>query len=85
MADSDGRSLGLRSDSVQKQTPFVPAYDPDSPFADDDGLIGVPNVNLAEEAVNLSLAKNTYKANLKTIEAAGELQDELLKILDKDV
>jgi flagellar basal-body rod protein FlgC len=79
----DGGGQGVRADFVQKDPPFVPAYDPDSPFANADGIIGVPNVNLAEEAVNVSLAKTAYKANLATIKTVDEMQDDLLRILDK--
>jgi flagellar basal-body rod protein FlgC len=80
----NGESLGVRSDVVPTNRPFVPAYDPDSPFANSDGLIGTPNVDLATEIVNLQLASTTYKANAKTIEVTAALQDELLSIFDRD-
>jgi flagellar basal-body rod protein FlgC len=76
---------GVRAKAVSKNPPFVPAYDPSSPFANADGLIGVPNVDLAEEAVNLTMAKIGFKANLKIIEAASEMSEELLKSFDKKV
>lgn len=85
LTDSQGNGQGVSADVIPKNTPYVPAYSPDSPFANEDGLIGVPNVNLAEEAVNLSLAETTYKANLKIIEAASELSDELLRVFDDEV
>lgn len=80
----DGAALGVKANVIPKNTPFVPAFDPDSPFADEDGVIGIPNVNLAEEAVNINLAETTFKANLKVIEAASELSDELLGIFDDE-
>lgn len=76
---------GVRADIVQKDPAFVPAYSPDSPFADGEGYIGVPNVDLAEEAVNLKVAELTYKANLKTIETAADLQKDLLDAVDRKV
>jgi flagellar basal-body rod protein FlgC len=81
---SDGNG-GVKANVIPKTTPFVPAYSPDSPFANSDGLVGVPNIDLAEEAVNLKLAEHTFKANLKTIEAASQMSDELLNIFDKRV
>lgn len=42
-------------------------------------------VDLSEEAVNLLIGKTAYKANVKVLETAQELDDELLKILDKKV
>jgi flagellar basal-body rod protein FlgC len=65
------------------QPGFVPSYDPGSPFADSDGLVGAPNIDLANEIVNLDIAKIAYKANAKVINAASELQNDLLKIFDK--
>lgn len=82
--DSNGNPTGVRSDIVPRGNPFVPAFDPDSPFADENGVIGVPNIDLAEEAVNLSLAEATYKANISTLKVAEELSDELLDIFDND-
>ena len=58
-------------------------YSPDSPFANSEGIIGVPNVDLAEEAVNLQIARTTYKANAAVIRVTEELSDELLRVLDK--
>lgn len=85
VTDQSGNGLGVRSDYVPKNQPFVPAYSPDSPFADANGIIGVPNVDLAEEAVNLNLAEITYKANIAVLKTAEELSDELFKAFDKKV
>lgn len=76
---------GVQADIVRKNPPYVPAYDPGSPFAGQDGAVGIPNVDLAEEAVNLSLAKTAYKASLSVIKTADEMQEELLKAFDKRV
>lgn len=76
---------GVSAQSVPKDPGFVTAYDPNSPFANADGLIGVPNTDLAEEAVNLKTAEIAYKANLKTLETADELNKELLSMFDKKV
>ena len=76
---------GVKTDIIPKDPAFVPAYDPDSPFANGDGLIGVPNTDLAEESVNLTLAKAAYRANLAVIKTADEMQDELLKSFDREV
>lgn len=80
-----GEAQGVKAEIVPKNTPFVPAYSPDSPFANEDGLIGIPNVDLAEEAVNLNLAKYSFQANLKIIETADELTQELLNTFDDRV
>lgn len=75
---------GVQAENITKDPGFVPAYDPDSPFANEDGLIGVPNTNLIEDVVNLKVAETAYKANLATIKTANEMNDELFRILDRD-
>lgn len=74
---------GVATYVVPKNDPFTPVYSPDSPFANADGVIGVPNVDLAEEAVNLMIAKTTYKANLASIKTANEMSEELFRVLDE--
>ena len=44
----------------------------------------LPDVDLATEAINMSLAETAYKANAKMIAAADEQMDTLLDILDTD-
>lgn len=75
---------GVRSEVVSAGRSFVPSYAPDSPFANSEGLIGAPNVDLAEEAVNFTLAELTYKANIGVLKTAEEMSDELLSIFDED-
>lgn len=78
-ADQNG---GVRSEVVARGNAFSPGFDPDSHFANEDGLVGVPNIDLAEETVNITLAEIQYKANIKSIEAASELADELDRLFD---
>lgn len=75
---------GVTTTTIDRKNPFTPAFDPDSPFADENGIIGIPNVNLAEEGVNTVSAKNEYKANLQVIKAASELNEELLRLFDDE-
>lgn len=78
--DSQG---GVRAEVTARRDPFVPAYQPDSPHANAQGLIGVPNVDLPEEIVQMKLAEITYKANIKTLQAVGRMADEAGRILDQ--
>ena len=82
VTDANGNGQGVRTDVVPRNNAFVPSFDPDSPFADENGIIGVPNVNLAEESVNMIMAELQYKANIGVIQTAEELNDELLNIFD---
>jgi len=84
ITDQNGNGQGVHSGFIAKEQPFTPRFDPDSPFANADGIIGVPNINLAEEVVNLMVAELSYKANIQTLKVSEELSNELLSILDKE-
>lgn len=76
---------GVIAEITTKDPGFSAAYDPNSPLANSDGFVGAPNVNLAEEAVNLKLATTAYKASLATLKVADELSQELLNTFDDKV
>ena len=70
---------------TDKSPAFVPAYNANSPFADQNGFVGAPNIDYAEETIDIKLAEISYKANLKTIEVAKEMFENLLNTVDKKV
>ncbi len=82
-SDTSGGGQGVRSDFVPKTQPFTPSYDPDSPFANNEGYVNTPNVDLAEEAVNMTIAKTAYKASVSVIETVQDMTEELLAAFDK--
>jgi flagellar basal-body rod protein FlgC len=57
--------------------PRLPAYgrqyDPSAPFADPDGFVATPNVDLAEEAVDVLSASLAFRANVAVIRAVNEM------------
>ena len=83
VAQTTTNNGGVTATVLNKNPGFVAAFDPGSPFADGEGKVGVPNTDMAEEIINLKLAETSYRASLKTIEAAGELTDDLLNIFDE--
>jgi flagellar basal-body rod protein FlgC len=60
--------------------PTIAQYEPESPLADQSGVVQYPNVDLAQEAINQKMAVTTYKANLNVIKAYDEMQQSLLDI-----
>lgn len=82
---STTESGGVTATNIPKKPGFVNAYAPDSPFANANGEVGVPNVDLAEEAVNLKIAEITYKANIATLRTAQEMAEEMNSLFDKRV
>lgn len=83
ITDNQGGVLGVRTDVVPRTDPYYPAFIPDSPFANAEGLVGVPNIDLAGELVNLKIAETAYKANLATIRVSSALSEDLFRAVDK--
>ena len=78
---TSGSTPGGTAATVSTVSPsFVPQYDPNSPFANQDGLIAAPNVDLASQFVQLLTAKYTFAANAKVIQAYDNTTKSLLDI-----
>jgi flagellar basal-body rod protein FlgC len=58
----------------------VTQYDPSAPFADKNGLVAVPNVDLANEAVQQITARVEFAANARVIQVYSEMMKTLLDI-----
>jgi flagellar basal-body rod protein FlgC len=59
---------------------YVTQYDPTAPFADKNGLVAAPNVDLANEAVQQITARIDFAANAKVIQVYSEMMKSLLDI-----
>ncbi len=67
---------------IQDDSDFVPVYDPTHPDADEAGYVLMPNVDRAEETVDLMAASHSYNANITTlnvIKAMAMKASEILK------
>lgn len=73
--------------TVQSRAPAtVEAYDPNNPYADPEtGQIAVPNIDLAHETIQLKMAEIAYKSSAAVMRTTSQMQDALLKIIDKRV
>lgn len=71
-------SGGVRADVVADENGYSLAYDPSSPYANSEGMIAVPNVDLTTEIVNLLEIKTSYKANLAVLKTQDEMLGALL-------
>lgn len=61
-------------------TPFRRVYLPGHPFADEEGFVAMPNVDLVFEMVDLMAAVRSYESNLKSIQAFRRMADAALEI-----
>ena len=58
----------------------VSTFDPTSPFANKDGFVASPNVDLASEMIQLLIARYNYAANAQVIRADAQMSTVLLNI-----
>lgn len=59
---------------------FVAQYDPGSSFANQDGLVAAPNVDLSSQFVQLLTAKYSFAANAQVIRTYADTTKSLLDI-----
>ncbi|MBA3849845.1 MAG: flagellar basal body rod protein FlgC [Opitutus sp.] len=67
---------GVTNDKMPGQQ----VYNPQHPDAGADGLVNMPNVNLAYEMVDLITASRAYEANLSVVKAARGLANKVFEI-----
>jgi flagellar basal-body rod protein FlgC len=61
-------------------TPGQQVYNPQHPDAGADGMVTMPNVNLAFEMVDLITASRAYEANLSVVKNAKQMAEKALEI-----
>ena len=65
---------------VEDRAPFKPVYDPTHPDADENGYVYMPNVDVAEEQMDLIAATNSYNANLAVFDTMVTMAKAALSI-----
>ncbi len=73
---------GVRASYGAISPAFLVAFNPVDPKADEDGLVAMPNVDLAAELLNLGIAQRAYEASLKVVETEEEMSGSLLDALN---
>jgi flagellar basal-body rod protein FlgC len=56
-------------------------YEPGSPFADANGYVGYPNINIVVEQMNMMEAQRSYEANITAAEATKSMISVALQML----
>jgi flagellar basal-body rod protein FlgC len=78
---SSGSTPGGTVATVSAVSPsFVAQFEPGAPFANQDGLVAAPNVDLASQFIQLLTAKYEFAANAKVIRAYSDTTKSLLDI-----
>ena len=57
---------------------FMKIYDPGHPFADPNGIVLRPNINVTKEMVNIIDASRAYEANVTSFNAYKQMQTRAL-------
>ena len=82
--DNSAASIGMAgvqvAGVVESQQPLHTVYDPNSPYADGSGYVQMPNVNPADEMVNMISATRNYQADLEAFNVAKTLALKTLSI-----
>ena len=74
------RPAGVKvADVVEDQSPFQTKFMPGHPDADESGYVHLPNIDAAEEMVDMLTASRAYQANLT---AVNLIRDMVQKSLD---
>ena len=64
----------------EDKAPFKEVYDPSHPDADANGVVRLPNVNVAEQMVDMMSAKRSYEANVTALDAIKSMALKALEI-----
>lgn len=68
-------------DVLTDKTPFERIYDPGNPRADGEGYVSMPNVKIATEMMNLTIATRAYQANVASLKRYEKMVDTTLELL----
>lgn len=79
--DSSGTAHGVEVQEIlESQAEPALIYSPDHPFADEDGLVRRPVVDVGQEMTDLILASRSYEANLSVIDRVRDSYMAALRI-----
>lgn len=70
------------ADVVRDDTPPKLVYDPTNPLANSKGYVAYPNINPIVEMVNLLDATNSYQANISAFNAAKQMAQSIIGVLN---
>ncbi|HCC53962.1 MAG TPA: flagellar basal body rod protein FlgC [Desulfobulbaceae bacterium] len=64
----------------EDKAPFKEVYDPSHPDADANGVVRFPNVNVAEQMVDIMSARRSYEANVTAFDSVKNMALKALEI-----
>lgn len=68
------------SQIIQDSAELTPVYNPTHPDANDEGYVMMPNVNTAQEMIDLLAASRAYESNVTVLNATKDMALKALEI-----
>ncbi len=78
---TSGTPSGVVTSYQPRSSKPVAVSQPDSPLADADGMVGMPDIDIGEELISAMMAKYEFAANAKLASAASDMQKTAIDIL----
>jgi flagellar basal-body rod protein FlgC len=72
---------GVQAGVAESQNGLSLSYDPSSIYANNEGYIATPNVDLTRELVNVLESKTLFRANISVIKTQEKMNEDLLNII----
>lgn len=75
------QSFGVRAtEIIENEDNIKMVFEPEHPDADEDGYVSYPNVNMADEMVDLITTMRSYDANVTAMNASKSMLSKALQI-----
>lgn len=73
--------LGVKATAItNSEREAVAQYDPTHPYADEEGYIYTPDINLTEEMADMIVAQRGYSVNVQVLNYSREMIEKTLEI-----
>ncbi|GJM18330.1 MAG: flagellar basal-body rod protein FlgC [Phycisphaeraceae bacterium] len=77
-----GQAMGVHVAAIElDQAPFDLQYKPNSPYADAEGYVKMPNIDTTVEQINAMEASRAYEANVVAAETTKTMMAQALRLL----
>jgi flagellar basal-body rod protein FlgC len=65
---------------VESEAPLQYRYEPDHPYANEEGFVAYPNVSVVEEMANMISASRSFELNVEVMNTARTLAERVLSM-----
>lgn len=76
----DTANGGTRAIVSEVSPSYVATYDPSAPYANSDGMVAAPNVDIADEVVQQLMASYAYAANARVVTSYNQTVKSLFDV-----